>query len=158
MPQNAPSLPNSQPDKKPNPLTRWSWWAAFAALLVANYVIVSMFTPNTSTPRTEISYTFFRQQVSVGNVVEISSQGDAVQGTFRQPETYPPEGGAAATAVTDFSTQLPAFADPGLETLLDQQGVTINAKPISQAGNPLVSILLSFGPTLLLIGGFLWIS
>jgi hypothetical protein len=32
--------------------------------------------------------------------------------------------------VTDFATQLPAFADPGLETLLDQQGVAINAQPI----------------------------
>ena len=158
MPQNAPTTPNSQPNKQPNPLKRWSWWAAFAALLVANYVIVSMFTPSTSTPRTEISYTFFRQQVSVGNVVEISSQGDAVQGTFRQPVAYPPDGSAAATPVTDFSTQLPAFADPGLETLLDQQGVTINAKPIDQPGNPLVNLLLGFGPTLLLIGVFVWIS
>ncbi len=150
--------PPKEEKQKPNPLRRWSWWATFAVLLVLNYALVMVLTPSTTTTRMEVSYTFFRQQVTLGNVADISSQGDAIQGTFRQPVTYPSDGSATASQVTDFSTQLPAFADPGLETLLDQQGVIINAKPISQPGNPLLNVLLGFGPTLLLIGAFVWIS
>lgn len=146
--------------KQPRPFQRWSWWLIFAVLLAMNYALVMVMTPTSGPQRTEVSYTFFRQQVTQGNVAEISSQGDAVQGQFRQPVAYPRsnDASATATAVTDFSTQLPAFSDPGLETLLDQQGVVINAKPITEPGNPLVNLLLSFGPTLLLIGAFLWIS
>jgi cell division protease FtsH len=159
MPQTTSGAGDPPTDKKAsNPLKRWSWWATFATLLVVNYVIVSMLTPSGGPQRTPISYTFFRQQVTVGNVLQISSQGDAIQGTFRQAVVYPPDGSSGAAQVTDFSTQLPAFADPGLETLLDQQGVTINAQPIEQQGNPLLNLLLGFGPTLLLIGAFVWIS
>jgi cell division protease FtsH len=157
MAENTPVARNPQPEKKPSALRRWSWWAILAALLVSNYLVVSLLTPNPSTQRTEVSYTFFREQVAMGNVAEINSQGDAIQGRFRQPVKYPTESDTG-TQVADFSTQLPAFADPGLETLLDQQGVTINAKPIEQPVNPLLSLLLSFGPTLLLIGLFVWIS
>jgi cell division protease FtsH len=110
------------------------------------------------TPRTEVSYTFFRQQVSAGNVAEINSRADTIQGTFRTAVTYPPDGGSTAKAVADFSTVRPAFADPGLEVLLNQQGVTINARPIDEPANPLLSLLLSFGPTLLLIAGFVWLT
>ena len=39
--------------------------------------------------RSEISYTFFRQQVETGNVSEISSRGDTIQGTCRQAQPYP---------------------------------------------------------------------
>jgi cell division protease FtsH len=52
----------------------------------------------------------------------------------------------------------PAFADPGLETLLEQQGAVINARSLDQPANPLLSLLLGFGPTVLLIGAFLWLS
>ena len=162
MSQNASSPSSSTPpppDKRRNPLKSWSWWLSFAIILALNWAVVLLINPTSSAPqRTEVSYTFFRQQVSDGNVSDISSQGDAIQGTFRQAVGYPPDGGTSSTQVSDFSTQLPAFADPGLETLLDEQGVIINAKPISQPGNPLMNLLLGFGPTLLIIGGFVWIA
>jgi cell division protease FtsH len=159
MSQNASSSVSTPlPEKRRNPLRSWSWWLTWAIVLALNWALVLLINPTSSPQRTEVSYTFFRQQVSSSNVSEISSQGDAVQGTFRQPVAYPPEGESSSTQVTDFSTQLPAFADPGLETLLDQQGVIINAKPISQPGSPLMNLLLGFGPTLLLIGAFLWIA
>jgi cell division protease FtsH len=64
----------------------------------------------------------------------------------------------ATKTVGDFSTVIPAFADPGLETLLAAHGGTINARPLDQPANPFITVLLGFGPTLLLIGGFLWLS
>jgi hypothetical protein len=35
--------------------------------------------------------------------------------------------------------------------------VVINARPLDEPSNPLLTLVLSFGPTLLLIGGFLWL-
>jgi len=45
-----------------------------------------------------------------------------------------------------------------LETRLEQQGAVINARSLDQPANPLLSLLLGFGPTMLLIGAFLWLS
>ena len=109
-------------------------------------------------PRIEISYTFFKQQVEAGNVVEISTRADTIQGTFKQAVGYPPDGGAAAKSAADFSTVVPLFADPGLESLLNANGGVINARPIDEPRNPLLTLLLSFGPTLLLIRGFIWLT
>jgi hypothetical protein len=106
--------------------------------------------------RTEVSYTFFHQQVSDGNLAAINSRADTIQGTFRTPAAYPP--GDNAKPVTDFSTVRPAFADPGFEQLLNEQGVTVNAQSSDTPANPLLSIIHSFGPTLLLVGVFIWIS
>ena len=92
------------------------------------------------------------------NVAQISTRADTIQGTFRQSVAYQPDPAVAAKTVGDFSTVIPAFADPGLEALLAAHGGTINARPLDQPSNPLITILLGFGPTLLLIGGFVWLS
>ena len=137
-------------------LSRWSWWLSFLLVLAVNYVVINAIRPG-QTPRVEVSYTFFKQQVEAGNVPDISSRGDIIQGTFGSDVPYPPDG-AAPTLVGDFSTVRPAFGDQGLEALLDQHQVVINARPLEEPGNPLLTLLFSFGPTLLLIGGFLWLS
>src|SRR6185503_3953265 len=86
-------------------------------------------------------------------------------GRFRTVVLFParPEGSAATDSVqgptrrvTDFSTTLPAFVDPGLETLLIAHGVEISAEPIQQ-DNIWISLLLSFAPALLIIGLYVWI-
>ena len=53
---------------------------------------------------------------------------------------------------TDFSTQVPSFANNSeLSGLLQQQGVTIDAKSPDKGPSFLQSLLFGFGPTLLLI-------
>ncbi|HYU20409.1 MAG TPA: ATP-dependent zinc metalloprotease FtsH [Chloroflexota bacterium] len=136
---------------------RWPWWASFPLALLLNYLLISVLFPG-QPQRVEVSYTFFKQQVGIDNVAEISSRADTIQGAFRQEMAYPPDAGDKAKPAKDFSTVQPSFADPGLETLLNEHGVVINAKPVDEPRNPLLNLLLSFGPTLLLIGGFLWIS
>ncbi len=136
---------------------RWPWWVTFLLLLLVNYVVIDRLVPG-QPEQVEVSYTYFKQQVQADNVAEISSRADTIQGTFRQAATYPPDGGDRARTSTHFSTVQPAFADPGLEGLLNEHGVTINARPLEEARSPLLTLLLSFGPTLLLIGGFLWLS
>jgi len=135
------------------------WWQILLlpALLVLNYVVIQQLAPG-QPRRVEVSYTFFKQQVEADNVVEISTRADTVQGTFKQTVIYQPNPAAAATRAADFSTVVPSFADPGLESLLNEHGGVINARPIDEPRNPLLTLLLGFGPTLLLIGGFLWLS
>jgi cell division protease FtsH len=154
--EQAGTRPGGTSAQRP-PLPRWPWWMTFLAILVVNYLLVSLLSPGQN-QRVEVSYTFFKQQVEAGNVAEIRSRGDTIQGSFRQAVSYPPDAGDQARTVANFSTVRPAFADPGLETLLGQQNVVINARPIDEPANPLLTLLLSFGPTVLLIVGFVWLS
>jgi cell division protease FtsH len=133
------------------------WWVVFLALLAINYLAVEFLFPD-RVPRVEIPYNVFKQQVEAGNVVEVMTRGDVIQGTFRQPVTYPPDGGDKAQTTTEFSSVVPSFADPGLETLLNQKGVVINARAVDEGRGTLLNLLLGFGPTILLIAGIIWLS
>jgi cell division protease FtsH len=55
-----------------------------------------------------------------------------------------------------FRTRRPTFADQDLEKRLDDQGVVIRAE--DEDGLSWFKLLVGFGPTLLLIGAFVWIS
>jgi cell division protease FtsH len=63
----------------------------------------------------------------------------------------------APRKVSNFETTLPAFVDPGLEGFLIDHGVEISATPISEDGNPLLTLLFGFGPALLFIGFYIWL-
>ena len=99
-------------------------------LLAVNYFVGSYLAPD-APARLEVPYTFFRQQVDAGNVAEITSRGDVIQGTFKQAVTYPPEG--------DQTPHEPRRSAPcGRSSLIpasrrcSQQGVVINARPIEE--------------------------
>src|SRR5438105_10196378 len=72
--------------------------------------------------------------------------------------TGSPVGGQGKASATKFSTQRPSFADQGLEQLLEQHKVTINAQPENPPAPLWQTLLFSFGPTLLLIGGFIYLT
>jgi cell division protease FtsH len=133
------------------------WWISFILILLLNYFLVQVFLPERPQQRIDVPYTFFKQQVSAGNVSEVTSRGDVIQGTFKNAQSYPPDQ-ANAPKSTQFQTVMPQFADPGLETLLESQGITINAHSLDEPRSWWQTLLLSFGPTLLLIGLFFWIS
>jgi cell division protease FtsH len=155
-PVASPTVGPAGPPAKPSIRRRWQF-LLFPLLLVLNYVLIQQMSPG-QPQRVEVSYTFFKQQVEADNVAEISTRADTVQGTFKQAVPYQPNSTTAATRAADFSTVVPSFADPGLESLLNAHGGIINARPIDEPRNPLLTLLLGFGPTLLLIGGFLWLS
>ena len=131
-------------------VARRSWWLVLLALIV-NWIIAStLMAPS----RTTVSYTFFREQVQAGNVAEVTSTGDTIEGTFRTTAKYPPNVGDAKD-VTDFTTQRPAFGDDGLTALLLEKDVEVNARPPDSA--PVwQQLLVGFGPTLLFIGLGIW--
>jgi cell division protease FtsH len=135
------------------------FWLILIVLLAINWLLVPLFFPEPQ-DRLTVSYTLFKEQVTAGNVAEITSQGEAIQGTFRQPipDPEPPEG-QEPRSYTEFATRSPTFApDEALLPLLQENNVQISAEPLEEPRPLLLTILLAFGPTILLIAGFLWLS
>ena len=138
------------------------FWITLLVLLAINWLLAPLLLPEAQ-DRVTVPYTFFKQQVATGNVSEITSQGDAIQGAFKQavPDPNPPQNqsqGQTPATYAKFETIKPAFDDPELLALLEQNSVVINAKSLDQPRSPLLTLLVGFGPTLLLLGGFLWLS
>ncbi len=132
------------------------WWGTFILVLLLNWFLVQLFLPEQSQQRIDVPYTFFKDQVSKDNVSDITSRADVIQGTFKQQVTFPAD--KPDKTSTLFQTVRPEFADTGLESLLEQHSVVINARPIDEPRSWWMTLLLGFGPTLLLIGGFLWLT
>jgi cell division protease FtsH len=125
------------------------WWI-FVAVLALNFVLSIALSGKQE--RLPVPYTLFYHQVQQGNVREISSKGDEIQGSFRTAVRYPP--GKKAKTNTRFQTVRPTFGDDGLSRLLIAKNVTVNAHSVD-TGTPLwQTIVFGFGPTLLLVGLF----
>ncbi len=144
------------------------FWVVLLVLLAINWFLVPFLFPEAQ-DRVTVPYTFFKQQVIAGNVSEITSRADDIQGQFKQavPDPNPPAEATPteqttpaepAPTYTKFATVKPAFDDPELLALLEDNNVVITARPLEESRSALVTLLLSFGPTILLIGGFLWLS
>jgi cell division protease FtsH len=126
--------------------------AAIAVMLGVNYWAAHRVIQKS---RIRVPYSpFFLKQVSANNVVSITSTASEMQGTFDRA-TKPP---GASTASTLFVTEIPSFADTDqLSRLLQHHGVVVNAKPIDNGGPLWKSLLLGFGPTIILLLLLFWI-
>ena len=163
-PQNSQQGP-TRPLGQPRGCSFWLF--LILGLIAVNYLVVSLFFPAGSGP-VEVPYTVFKHQVEAGNVVEVATHADVLQGEFRTPLTMPapaaPSGLFGGTPepeelqVTNFSTTLPTFLDPGLEALLIDNDVEISAATLQTSRSPLTTFLLSFGPALLMIGLLVWLT
>lgn len=83
---------------------------------------------------TQLAFSEFLDQVNTGQVASVTIQGPNIEGHYADGTT--------------FVTYSPNY--PGLVDTLKAKGVEITAKP--QENSPFWTILLSFGPILLLIG------
>jgi cell division protease FtsH len=125
------------------------------ALLALNFLFASLVPSQPN--RISVPYTQFLSEVNTNNVKEVTSKGDDIQGVFKvkvdpQDSKHKPE--------TKFKTFRPAFA-PTNETLLaqlQQKGVVVNAKPLDNGRSLWADVLLFFGPTLLLVGLFVFFA
>jgi cell division protease FtsH len=125
------------------------------ALLALNFWITSRTLQPNARVRIPYSPTFLNE-VRSGNVIEISSTGESIQGGFKHEIKYPNPDSHPATL---FATQIPSFADTGqLSSLLENNSVVIDAKPPDTGPSLLTSIILGFGPTLLFVGLFIFIA
>jgi cell division protease FtsH len=129
----------------------------FLALLAVNVVLA--LTTGRPESATQVPYSpFFLQQVEKGNVEEISSKGEAIDGTLEQKTAYTPQGADKPVQVEHFKTRVPTFVNTDqLTEDLQSRGVVLNARSPVTGRNPLLTMLLAFGPTLLIIGGLVWL-
>jgi cell division protease FtsH len=109
-------------------------WVVVALFLV---VLFNVFQPSsTSNNATEVAYSNFLTDVTSGNVQDVTISGHDVTGTTKDGksfETYTPD-------------------DPSLVGKLIAAGVHVDAKPQGDNMNPILKILISWAPMLLLIG------
>ena len=127
------------------------FWRFLLVLLILNIVFAQLI-PSSEDQRLDVPYTFFRQQVTAGNVKEVNAKNDVIQGEFRQEVKFEKKG-----PETNFETVRPTFAqDDELLKLLLEKKVEVNARPIDEGRGFLATLLLSFGPTLLIVGLFIY--
>jgi cell division protease FtsH len=132
-------------------------WLGFILILLINYFAFRFLFP--STESVKVPYTTFKQQAAQGNVAKIFSRGDRISGRFIRPIIYPAKPDSTTNQqpkkFSEFTTTVPAFADPGLESLLVAHGAEISAEPVQSS--TWVSLLLGFAPSLLIIALYVWL-
>ncbi len=142
--------PQRQGSPRPpgRPSGRWLAAALIVGLLILNVWISSQaLKPAARVPIPY--YPTFLEQVQRGNVSDVATTGDSIQGTFKNPVRYP---NATVSPAGNFSTEVPSFANgTQLFDLLKQANVTVDAKPTDQGPSFLTSLIFDFGPTLLLV-------
>ncbi len=148
------------PDEhRPPPPHRTRGFLIFVLVLLAlDWGSVFLLQPS-SEPRVTIPFSpYFLDQVEAGKVKSISSKGDTIQGTFTTKLTYPAND-KSATPTTLFATEVPTFwNNPQLANLLASKNVVINAQSTSTSQSVFLSLLLGFGPVLLIVGLFVLLA
>jgi cell division protease FtsH len=130
----------------PRPPGSRRFWQFLLVLLALN-IILGQLIPSSKDRRIDVPYTFFRQQVSAGNVKEVNARSDVIQGEFRKAVKFEKKGPEAS-----FETVRPTFAqDDELLKLLLEKRVEVNARPIDEGRSFLATLLISFAPTLLIV-------
>jgi cell division protease FtsH len=132
------------------------FWMLVALLLVLNYVTVALFAPGRERSVTIPYNPTFIDQVRDGNVSKISATGEqSVSGEFKKEVRYPHD----AEPAKNFETTIPAFANEvQLSSLLQNNDVVIEAEPVNEGRGFLLNLILGFGPVILLVALFVWLS
>jgi cell division protease FtsH len=144
------------PDPPPTPAPHRSRWFLWFAVGLLAFNLVSVFAlSHGGQERVKVPFSpYFLSQVESGRVAAIASKGDTIQGTFKSAVRYPASD-TKAKPTTLFATQVPSFwNDNQLAALLRSQGVEVNAQSTTQTTPLIESLLLGFGPTLLIVGLF----
>jgi cell division protease FtsH len=145
-------------ERSTRPRIRPRFWVIVLVLLAINYLSVALFAPGKEAS-VRIPYNpEFLAQIDKGNVEKISSTGETVSGELKQAIKYPP-GDEKAKSAKNFDTEIPTFANTDqLDAKLQDKGVEISAEPINPGRGALMSLILGFGPVVLLVALFVWIG
>ncbi len=136
-----------------NPIRWGRFWLIFGVLLLLN-IIISTIIQSASQPTTvTIPYDVFIAQVNANNVVNITATGDSITGVAKTAVSA----GAGQPKAKNFATVRPSFANDNLEAELIKANVSILAEPTNPPAPLWETLLFSFGPTLLLVFGFIYL-
>jgi cell division protease FtsH len=142
------NLPGSPPTQREPPRPSWKNWLALGILLAGMYAWQAYAAHREAQP--SISYSAFYSLVAEGKVESLTVRGQNASGQLKAPETV--EG----HNVTSFRTMLPTTAEPDLFPSLRKQGAQIVVQ--SEEQPPLIQLLLSVLPWVLIIGAWVFLS
>src|SRR5215813_10166728 len=139
-------------------IPRSRMFIAFLVGLLAVNILISLLTAGPAS-RPRVPYQpFFVNQVKAGNIKEITSTGESIEGTLKNEATYTPPEGDAVKVDKNFKTEVPSFIDPAQVTaLLTDNAVVINAEAPDSGRSTFWTIILGFLPTILLFAFFIWL-
>ena len=149
-------MPRADNTHRPSPTSPSYGLGVVVAITLLGLALLIALNPHSTEPTTvRIPYSpTFIDQVRSGNVSVISAKGGTVHGTFRAAVRYPTD---SPTASTSFETEIPEFANSNaLIALLQSKGVEIEATAPATGTSLGVSLLLWFGPVLLIVLLFVW--
>src|SRR6201989_2337629 len=155
QPSTPPPAPRGSSPTKPQRSSfrpRPGWILFFLGLLAIN--IFFTMRANEPASRVRVPYSpYFVTQVKDNHVKQITSKGTAIQGEFKQEQTF-----GKSKPTTKFKTEVPAFANTDqLSKLLQDHDVTVNAKPLDTGPPWGQSLLLGFGPAILFLFLLVWL-
>ncbi len=136
-----------------NPLGWRRFWLVIGLLLIVNIVVTSIIQSASQPPSVTIPYNVFIDQVEAGNVINVTATGDSITGTARKAVSA----GSGQPSATTFSTERPSFATDDLLDELILNKVTILAEPPNPPTPLWETLLLWFGPTLLIVFGLIYL-
>ncbi len=137
-----------------NPFLSRNFLITVGILFVLNILFTNVFFATAPPKSVVIPYDAFIQQVRADNVTSVTSTSEAITGVTRKAVTA----GSGQGSATKFSTQRPAFANDDLLGLLQAHKVTIDALDPNPPTPFWQTLLLSFGPVLLLVLLFVYVS
>ncbi len=136
-----------EPPRGAAPRAASPWPLLWTALFLLAFVLIWI---SRERPNQEISYSQLKQELHTDNVESVTFEGRKITGLLRTP---PPAASAAdAEAARSFISRMPEVDDPELLALLEKQGVSISAEPVTDGwwstllvmALPLVLILALF--------------
>ena len=136
-----------------NPIRWRRFWLVIGTLLLVNIIVTSIIQSASQAPSVTIPYNVFIDQVDAGNIISITATGDSITGTARKAVSA----GSGQPSAKDFSTERPSFASDDLEAALIKNQVGILAEPPNPPTPWWETLLLWFGPTLLIVFGFIYL-
>ena len=136
-----------------NPIRWRRFWLVIGTLLLVNIIVTSIIQSVSQAPSVTIPYNVFIDQVDAGNIISITATGDSITGTARKAVSA----GSGQPSAKDFSTERPSFASDDLEAALIKNQVGILAEPPNPPTPWWETLLLWFGPTLLIVFGFIYL-
>ena len=136
-----------------NPMRWRRFWVFIFGLLLLNIIVSSIIQSASQPASVTIPYNLFLDEVNGGNVVNITATGDSITGTTKTAVSA----GSGQPSAKNFLTQRPSFASDNLEATLLKNKVSILAEPPNPPTPFWETLLLWFGPTLLIVFGFIYL-
>jgi len=136
-----------------NPMGWRRFWVVIFLLLLVNLVVTTIIEAASTPASVTIPYDNFLNQVTAGNVINITATGDSITGTTHKAVSA----GSGQPSATSFVTQRPSFASDNLEASLIKNNVSILAENPNPPTPLWETLLLSFGPALIIVFGIIYL-